>query len=208
MTVPRIAAIVEGHGEIEAIPVLIRRIATVIDPALVPFVDPIFRVPSSRLRKDEELERHVELAARKLRGRGGILVLIDCDWHAGCPKFDAPPLLERARRARSDMPVSVVLAYREYEAWFITAAESLRGKRGLSADLTAPPHPEGIRGAKEWLTNHMPPTQPYAETTDQAALTQMFDMISARRADSFDKCYREIMNLLIRLRTDVTQERS
>lgn len=204
MTGPRLAAIVEGHGEIEAIPVLIRRIATEIDPALVPHVEPILRVPASRLRKEGELERHVELTARKLGGRGGILVLIDCDWDAdACPKFDAPSLLERACRARSDMPISVVLAYREYEAWFIAAADSLRGKRGLSENLVAPPDPEEIRGAKEWLSEHMPRTQPYAETTDQAAFTQMFDMVSARRANSFDKCYREIMNLLIRLRTEV-----
>ena len=35
---------------------------------------------------------------------------------------------------------------------------------------------------------------------DQAALTQIFDMAAARRADSFDKCYREITGLLNRLR--------
>lgn len=203
MTVPRLAAIVEGHGEIEAVPVLIRRIARQIDPALVPHIDPILRIPASRLRKAGELERHVEFAARKLGGRGGILVLVDCDWDAeACPKYDAGPLLERACRARSDMPISVVLAYREYEAWFIAAAESLRGKRGLSENLSAPPNPEGIRGAKEWLSDHMPRTQPYTETTDQAAFTQIFDMASARRTDSFDKCYREVMNLLIRLRTE------
>ncbi len=65
--------------------------------------------------------------------------------------------------------------------------------------MTAPPDPEGIRGAKEWLSSKMPKTQPYAETTDQAAFTQLFDMTEARKTNSFDKCYREISNLLSKL---------
>ena len=37
----------------------------------------------------------------------------------------------------------------------------------------------------------------YAETSDQAAMCETFDMGQARcRADSFDKCYREIVRLL------------
>lgn len=89
-----------------------------------------------------------------------------------------------------------MLANKEYEAWFIAAAESLRGKRGLAADLTAAPNPENIRGAKEWLSDHMPRNRPYNPTLDQPALTSVFDMEAARRADSFDKCYREIVRLL------------
>jgi hypothetical protein len=40
----------------------------------------------------------------------------------------------------------------------------------------------------------------YAETTDQPALAAIFDMEMARRADSFDKCYREIRSMLEKLR--------
>ncbi len=47
----------------------------------------------------------------------------------------------------------------------------------------------------------MPPNNPYAETTDQPALTAILDMqAAARRADSFDKCYREIVRLLKELK--------
>jgi len=94
------------------------------------------------------------------------------------------------------MEISVVLAKKEYEAWFIAAAQSLRGKCGLPQDLVGAPDPEIVRGAKEWLSRHMPRNRRYAETTDQAALTSVFDMQAARRADSFDKCYREIVRLL------------
>jgi hypothetical protein len=192
----RIALIVGGHGETEAVPILIRRIASAHDPGLhVDFV-PTFRVPEDRLRKTSELERHVEIAARRLAGDGGILILLDCDWNAACAKRDAPELLHRARAVRPDIPISVVLACQEFETWFIAAARSLRGKRGLPEDLETPELPEGIRGAKEWLRNRMPRHRPYAETVDQPALTAAFDLQEARRAPSFDKCYRSIEWLL------------
>jgi hypothetical protein len=60
---------------------------------------------------------------------GGVLVLIDAD--DDCPAHLGPALLARAREARSDVPVSVVLANREFEAWFLAAAPSLAGNCGL-----------------------------------------------------------------------------
>ena len=194
----QLASIVEGHGECEAVPILVRRIAQTLDATLAVSIHPVLRVPGSRLAKQGEIERTVELAARKNAGQGAILVLLDCD--DGCPAKDAPELLKRARAARADLPVSVVLAKREYEAWFLAAAESLRGKRGLPLDLTGPQNPEAVRGAKEWLASRMLRVQGYSESSDQPALTSLFDMNAARRADSFDKCYREIVRLLNHLR--------
>jgi hypothetical protein len=72
----------------------------------------------------------------------------------------------------------------------------LRGRRGLPADLDPPPYPEGIKGAKEWLTRQMPARRTYSETRDQASFTAQFDLTLARRASSFDKCYREVARLL------------
>jgi hypothetical protein len=192
----RVAVIVEGHGDVEAVPILIRRISEQLEPSVFVDVDPVLRVPASSLRKAGELERQVERAARKVREKGGIFILIDCDWDGGCPAEEGPALLKRAREARCDLPISVVLAKKEYETWFIAAAESLRGKRGLAQDLSCDHAPEDIRGAKEWLSNHMPTGRPYSATTDQPALTALFDLDLARRADSFDKCYREVTALL------------
>ncbi|MBN1103381.1 MAG: DUF4276 family protein [Deltaproteobacteria bacterium] len=193
----RIAAIVEGHGEVEAVPILIRRIAADRHPDASVDVNPVLRVPASLLRKEGDLERRIEYASRKLGGRGAILVLLDCDWEDCCPAEEAPRLLLRARNARGDLPVAVVLAKREYEAWFIASAESLRGKRRLPPDLLPAVDAEAVRGAKEWLSQHMPRQAPYAETTDQPAMTALFDMAAARgAADSFDKCYREIAAIL------------
>jgi hypothetical protein len=72
----------------------------------------------------------------------------------------------------------------------------LRGHRDLPVDLGSPRDPEAIRGAKEWLDRHMPRGRAYIETVDQPALAARFDLALARRARSFDKCYREIVRLL------------
>ena len=204
----RIAAIVEGHGECEAVPILIRRIAHTIDPGFVPKILPPLRVPASRLMKEGEMERSVELAARKLQGRGGILVVLDCDWDSGCPAMDGPALLKRAVDVRRNLPIAVILPKKEFEAWFLAAAESLRGMHGLPIDLEPPVEPEDIRSAKQWLSDKMPHDRSYAETTDQPAFTAIFDMNTARRADSFDKCYRVIESMLKQLHGASKEQRS
>jgi hypothetical protein len=199
MTDVRIATIVEGHGECEAVPILVRRIADTIKPGFTPTLLPPLRVPATKLRRGGEIERTVELAGRKLQGRGAIIVIIDCDWEHGCPATDAPPLLQRALSARNDTPIAVILAKKEFESWFLAAAESLRGKRGLAPDIEAPHDPESIRGAKEWLSRRMGSGRAYSETEDQPAFAAMFDLNAARRADSFDKCFRDIERILRQL---------
>ena len=68
MTV-KIGCIVEGHGEVEAVPVLIRRIAWDLYPELPIIVERPIRAPRNLVVKAGELERRVELAARKIGTR-------------------------------------------------------------------------------------------------------------------------------------------
>jgi len=182
-----LTCIVEGHGEVSAVPILIRRIS----PSTV--VLPPIRVARSTLLKPGELERAVELAARKTGGQGGILLIVDAD--DDCPAEQGPRLLDRMRTARGDVSAAAVLANREFESWFLAAAKSIRGQRGLAADLDAPEEPESIRGAKEWLSRRMPPGQTYRETLDQPALAATFDLALARCAPSFEKFEREVLRM-------------
>jgi Domain of unknown function (DUF4276) len=194
----RIAAIVEGDGEVEAVPVLIRRFADLGEWTGRVRVAPVIRQPASRLLKPRELERHVELAARKLNGPGGIIVLLDCE--DKCPATLGPVLLARIRQSRPDLPTSLVLAHREFEAWFLGSVASISGKRRLPHNLRPPPAPEAIRGCKQWLSRQMSHREAYDETSDQPALTAVFDFSMARAScPSFDKCHREISSLLQRV---------
>ncbi len=197
----QIACIVEGRGEVAAAPTLIHRIAKIRYPELEIRTPTPIRVSRDKVVKAGELERRVELAARKIGGQGAILILLDSD--DDCPAELGPALLLRALEVRKDLPIAVVLAKYEFEAWFLAAAESLRGQRGLSNNLQSPNNPEAIRGAKEWLSQRMEGTGTYKPTVDQPKLTSRFDLNEARRAHSFEKCYRDIVYLIEELRKSV-----
>lgn len=195
-----ISSVVEGDGEVRALPGLIHRIAMRELPGETLVTPKPVRLPRSKLDVPGQLERYVSLAAGQVTDRGGALVVYDAD--DDCPKEFAPGLLERSRGVRPDVMVGLVLACREWEAWFLAAASSLAGQRGLPADLEPPDDPEGLRGAKEWLSRRMPPGQSYRATIDQLPLTRTFDFDQALAGSaSFDKCYREVVMLLHANRT-------
>ncbi|MEW6747915.1 MAG: DUF4276 family protein [Planctomycetota bacterium] len=188
----RIACIVEGHGDVASVPVMVRRIATEIDCQTVEVLRPI-RVKRTQVVRPGELERAVELGAGKLGHVGGILVLLDADQDPPCQL--GPSLLERIRSRQANLLATVVLAQSEKEAWFIASIESLRGKRGIPPTACAPENPEEIRGAKEWLGRLR--GYPYRETIDQPAFAASFDMtLAALRSASFARFRREVEALL------------
>ena len=193
MTV-KIGCIVEGHGDREAVPILIRRIAASLYPELTVIIPRPTRIHRNKIVKKDGLEREVQLVARRIAGQGAIFIILDSD--NDCPAELGPELLNRALQVQGNLLIAVVLAKHEFESWFLAAAESLRGKRGLRSDIHSPNEPEAIRGAKEWLNGQMDGIRKYSERFDQPALAALFDLEQARRADSFDKCYRDIVRLL------------
>ncbi len=190
-----ILAIVEGHGEVTALPELLRRIAGEISPDIVVETPRPIPVPRNKLMKQGELERAAALASHLAGTSGSVLVLLDAD--RDCPAELAPQLLARAVETSPGREIRVVLAKAEYEAWFLAAASSIAGRRGLDKALASPDHPETIQDAKGWLSARMPRGRRYRETLDQAALTATFDMAEARRnSPSFAKLWRDVAHLL------------
>ncbi len=189
-----IACVVEGHGEVTALPKLIYRIAHQFSVWDLRVPNP-YRIPRGSLIAAGGIERAVAAEACRVDASGGVLVLLDAD--DDCPASLGPSLLARARAARPDTLISVVLPNREFEAWFIAAAASLAGVCGLPANLVIPGDPEAIRDAKGWLTTRRTDGFHYKETLDQATLGSAFDMDQARKtAPSFDKFCREVEFLL------------
>src|SRR5262249_50269339 len=108
-----------------------------------------------------------------------ILILFDSD--DDCPKDVARRVQAWGEAEASPIPCFVVMAAREYEAWFLATIESLRGVRGIRTDATSHPDPEYRRGAKVELRRRMTPNRKYTEKADQPALTAQFDMAMAYR---------------------------
>jgi hypothetical protein len=189
-----LASIVEGEGEVKALPVLLKRVLT--DFGAVPIFNIRAPIRQNRYRivKIGELERAVELAARTISRCGAILVVLDSEGAAPC--LLGPQLVLRAQNAAGGLPIRVVLAHREWEAWYLAAIASLAGRRNLFPDLQPPPDPEAISGAKEWLARHMPKGKTYSPSLDQPAFADVFDLDAARAAPSFAKFCRDIRSLV------------
>lgn len=196
----RIQPIVEGHGEIDALPVLLRRLQDEAQSYSVDFGHPI-RQRRSQLVQPQALQRAVKLALKQPECCA-VLVVFDAD--DDCPKELARELEGSASEAAGDVPCALVIANREYEAWFLASVESLRRKRSVRADATFDGLPEETRDAKGALERLMDQGASYLETTDQAALSAEFDLGTAyARSRSFRKLTTSFGGLLRALRIDL-----
>lgn len=186
-----IASIVEGDGEVAALPILLRRLRDELMPGdrfAVPL--PPIRVHRDRfLNRDDEFRKQLLLAAAKSGEQGWILVVLDAD--DDCPATLAAELCERAKQYVSHRRLSVVMANREYEAWFIAAARSLDGHRGFRCPKGDLVDAEIPRDAKGWVRQHMQGGT-YSEVLDQPAFTARFDLRQALdNSRSFRKLCKE-----------------
>ena len=175
----RTYVLVEGHGEVHAVPNLLSRLA----PSLGPFA--VTRVPG--MANEAALLRHCEL----FRARGDAHALLamrdDAD---GCPKVDAPALATALRAKNLPFQAAIVLAYREYESLFLPCIDEMAGRplempghpprSGLKAGTRYEGDFEARRGVKEWLSGNMTEGHRYKPTLDQLAFTRMVDFDKVR----------------------------
>ncbi|MEU3407019.1 DUF4276 family protein [Streptomyces sp. NPDC006670] len=190
---PIVAPIVEGHGEVPAVRQLITRIGERFGTGIE--VAQPFRLDSGKMRKPEELAKAIRYQEVRVRGRvGGVLIVRDGDDDdIRCP-------VELSRQITPEpgsfsVPVEVVIARHEYEAWFLASVESLRGHPSVRDDATAPGNPEGSRNAKKQLELLM--TESYKETLHQAKFSALIDLSAAAdRSRSFRRMMHAVEKLI------------
>ena len=179
-----IQLIVEGYGEVDAFPVLLRRFIEAAQAWEINLARPL-RGTRYQLARKEDLQKFIRVALKRPACRA-ILVLLDGD--SECPAELGPRLQAWAAEAAQTVPCRVVIAHVEYEAWFLAAIESLRGYRGIRNDAEPFPEPEKYRGAKEKLETRMQVGNKYRERTDQPALRNRLSLADAYRSSrSFRK---------------------
>lgn len=166
-----IVAIVEGVGDKNAVPSLVRKI-------LQEQLDRYdigtgkSKVANGRENLVGKFEKFVEYAMGE--NPSAILVLVDAD--EDCPVELARDFVRRAAAMNAQVPIAIVCAKSEYEAWFIcslsdSAGDGIRRNLGLPSSVVCPENAESIRDAKGWLTNRMPRNRRYSPRTDQDDLT-------------------------------------
>lgn len=185
-----VASVVEGHGEVKALPALLRRIA---------YGAGIYEIdvrPPHRLGCDQMRSTKVRDAVRIQRAslveRGGVgvvVVLYDSD------DDDPTECVEATRAALEGQEAVVAVAVREYEAWFLAGIESLRRHKEVLDDASYSKDPEAKRGAKEALQEQM--TGKYIETRHQDAFSSILDLdATARRSPSFARFREQLLAAL------------
>lgn len=201
----RIECIVEGFGEQTAVPVLIERWLSLKQRRerhrYTWTVDTIVTHDCSRIKNAYNrprrlgVECYVETALAK--GADGILVLIDAD--DAQPNVLGPSLHVRAQAVARERPVEVVVANREYEAWFLADMWSLRRRGSFQKQnrLETLVGPEVKRDCKGMIGELL--GRPYEETSDQKSLTAQlsWNRGGRRRSRSF-KWLGKVLNRLTR----------
>lgn len=192
-----IQPIVEGHGEVAAVPCLLRRLfAEAKVSSHVQIGEPI-----RRKRPEFMSENGVRLMvqiARRRRHCSAILILFDAD--DDCPKNLKESIENWAREEDSRIRCHVVVAVREYEAWFLAALESLRGVSGISHDAVSYPEPESVGGAAEKLRKLMPPNRTYSKPVDQLEMTKKFELAEAYRCC---RSFKRMADVVVRLASEL-----
>jgi len=188
-----IQPIVEGQGEVQAIRILLEHLLTALSIYALGINRPL-RHPRPQMVREQDLKRLLQVARSNPQNQA-ILIMFDSD--DDCARSIVPKMAQWAKEEIADLPCAIVLARREYEAWFLASIESLRGKCRIRDNATYPGNPEAKRGAKEQLCKFMPRNRPYDETADQPSLTAAFDLgMAYKRASSFRKLVKELCHIL------------
>jgi hypothetical protein len=194
----RVAVIVEGDGEVAAVPVLLRRLWMELGGEYIEILGPPIRRKRSDFERRNELERAVGLAASKLKHAPAtndpslVLILFDRDPSQQPPCQLGPQAKNWARSAYAHLDIECVVVNVEYETWFVAAAESLGKYLELDTGEAVPDLPEQQRCGKGWIEARFRGAK-YSETQDQPRMSATMDFASARqRSPSFDKLCREL----------------
>ncbi len=193
----RVVVIVEGHGEDAAIRTLLTRIWYELLKGDSIEVIP-WRAKQGQLRKKDTFARVMEAAAIKLHNiervdcRRLLLILMDSEGQL-CPKTTAPNQMMWAREVRGDAvtEIACVMPNPMFETWFAAAANSLRGKNDMPADLSKSDDPEGNGLGKTWLKKLL--TRKYKETVDQPRFVGQMSLTECKDSSrSFRKLVSEL----------------
>lgn len=188
-----IQSIVEGDGEVAGFPILLERLVRELGCYETIEYRP-FLEKRTGIVQEAKFKRAVEVVSNRPNAHA-VIILFDAD--DDCARDVIPKLTRWSQEAIPSLPCAVIMARREYEAWFLAAIESLRGERRIREDAQYDQNPEHRCGAKGVISRFMPQNKPYSETADQAALSALFNLSQAyRHASSFRKLVKEVCRIL------------
>ena len=178
-----LASIVEGHGDVAAMPVLLSRLVRSLGVNAYFEIRPAQRVHKDRMIDPVAMGSYLNTAAAQIEGPGAIIIARDADDQAAC--ILGPQILDVARSVRRDRDIIVAVFEREFEAAFVAAARSLGCNTGEA------PSVRDAKGAVRRMLGRK-----YTETVDQAELVRLMDVEQACCVPSFARLRRKIGSIV------------
>lgn len=168
----RLLPVVEGPGDMQAVPLLLRRLLHERHQIYDVEVLPPYRY-GNLPKMLKNFVRNVLAAAKE---NAPILWTADCD--DGCP-IAWVNQFEEQLPAGLQIPIRFALFLREYESMFLAEHNCLISKLALELDTPALPNPETHRDAKGEISRMMPAGAAYKEMVHQPRLTAAMDLDTA-----------------------------
>lgn len=185
---------VEGYGDVDAVPALFSRVAHAEGAQVYPLKPPIRGGGISSLRRPGELERHLSLASSR-PDADFVLVVVDCD--SECPVDLLNEFEPRTHDAVAKFGKEIRFCFIkcEFESWFLADHTSVRLiSDGYWKYTDNFPDYSCIVGAKERLSRSMD-SRNYKETRDQAMYAKRIDTSSLQQIDrSFRKFVKSVVS--------------
>lgn len=186
-----IISIVEGLGDIKAVPALLTRILQN-EGQWSWYAGKAHQAHNLHTLK-KGLERFLRHAANE-KNCAAILILLDLD--DGCPKKEAESLALEIQTFNLPQPVAIAFAHREYEAWFLASLPTIAGHYGLPSDVLYEGDVESKRDAKGWFKQRMLGRK-YNPLIHQKKFTSLIDLeLAYENSRSFRRLYHAIEQLL------------
>ncbi len=203
IAMPKIVPIVEGLGEVKALPNLLSKILRAQQCYDIFPDQPLNANGVGNLTKPGGIERFVRAAATR-RDCGAILVLVDADRECA---LERPRDFSARLQSLVHCPIVIVAAKRMYENWILASAETLRGQRldegtVLSEAIEPRDDVESYNGKGE-LKSWLPEGRAYNEPIDQPTFTQLLDIeLVHQRSRSFRRLWHALEEAIEAIRTD------
>lgn len=187
--------IIEGEGEITAVPVLVNKLRGLdnlnpVKVAVWPRRHPmgkdqiLGKTSITHLRQGgpplppPRVEALIQAGWAQTKGEVPVIILIDADGDRTSEKFRtaqqrlAPFLPQLAKKYNID--IRLIIAVQEYESWIVAVVDSIKGQHGLDARATYRGNTEaGPADPKRWLGKFI--LGGYEETKHQHKFTEAAD---------------------------------
>jgi hypothetical protein len=190
----KILPIVEGEGDLAAVPALLRHVLNANNRFDVELLRPHRRGEWPSVKR--QFDRYFQVAA--LEGSPILWVMdFDCD---ECHSVDDERAwaMREAQRINPDVPLEVCFMVLEFESLFLADEATVRKVfSDIPAHVAFPTDPERVRDAKGWLSTARPTGAAYKPTIHQARLAAQVDIQALRqKSPSFCRFEESVLRLV------------